>query len=111
MAGSKFPNKDTARPDTESAGDHSQSGITTCPGRTFGPPADSSTTLNVGPPRHHACMDWDDLDDLDGVVDPLHPLHPYLFAEWVCPQCAEDGDLADLDDGRCPHCGSAVERQ
>ena len=56
-------------------------------------------------------MDWDDLDDLDGVVDPLHPLHPYLFAEWVCPQCAEDGDLADLDDGRCPHCGSAVERQ
>jgi rubrerythrin len=50
-------------------------------------------------------MDWDDLDD---VVDPLHP---YLFAEWVCPQCAEDGDLADLDDGRCPQCGRAVERQ
>ncbi len=52
-------------------------------------------------------MDWDDLDD---VVDPLHPLHPALFADWVCPRCAEDGDLADLDEGRCPSCGSSVER-
>ena len=41
-AGSKFPNRDTARPDTESAGDHSAQmpGITTCPGRNARPPTD-----------------------------------------------------------------------
>ena len=52
-------------------------------------------------------MDWDDWDD---VVDPLHPLHPLAFAEWVCPQCAEDGDVAELEEGRCPQCGGRVER-
>ena len=60
----------------------------------------------VGGVLHSSGMDWDDLDD---VVHPLHPLHADAFAAWVCPQCAEDGERDDLDDGRCPACGSAVE--
>jgi rubrerythrin len=55
-------------------------------------------------------MDWDDWDDWDAVVDPLHPAHPFAFAEWLCPQCGEDGDVADLEEGRCPSCRSRVER-
>jgi hypothetical protein len=50
------------------------------------------------------------VDDRDDPLDPLNPLYPYLWGDWVCPDCAEDGHLADLMDGtRCPNCGAAVE--
>lgn len=51
------------------------------------------------------------VDDWGDPLDPLNPLHAYFWADWVCPDCAEDGDAADLlPDDRCPNCGSAVER-
>ena len=58
--------------------------------------------------RHaHDALVYDDWQD---VTDPLNPLHPYAFAQWLCPDCGEDGDSEDLVDGRCPSCGSSVER-
>lgn len=53
------------------------------------------------------------MDDnwLDEPEDPLNPLHPYVWADWVCPNCAEDGDAAALIDGnKCPNCGTKVDR-
>ena len=56
---------------------------------------------------HTRPMDYDDW--ADGAVDPLNPLHPFMWAEWLCPNCADDGDASDLDpDARCPNCGSRV---
>jgi hypothetical protein len=49
-------------------------------------------------------------DDLSDPLDPLDPLHPFLWADWVCPECAEDGSTDELDRGRCPQCGAEVER-
>lgn len=48
-------------------------------------------------------------DWLEDPGDPLNPLHPFFWAEWVCPNCAEDGDASDLIDNNCPNCGAPVE--
>ncbi|GAA1007646.1 hypothetical protein GCM10009576_098940 [Streptomyces rhizosphaericus] len=49
--------------------------------------------------------------DLTDPLDPLNPLHAQFWAAWSCPQCAEDGDEEQLVDGRCPNCGSRVDKQ
>jgi len=49
-------------------------------------------------------------DDVGDPMDPLDPLYPLYWADWVCPDCAEDGSADELDAGRCPYCGSKVER-
>lgn len=48
--------------------------------------------------------------DPDDPLDPLNPLAPLFWSDWMCPGCSEDGDKADLIDGRCPNCGGWVER-
>lgn len=52
-------------------------------------------------------VDFDDF--FDDPVDPLNPLHPFFFAQWHCPDCAEDGDKDELVAGKCPNCGSKIE--
>ena len=53
---------------------------------------------------------FDDWLDPSDPLDPLDPSHPFLWAEWVCPDCAEDGDASDLlPEGRCPNCRAKVE--
>ncbi|MEP9382468.1 hypothetical protein [Nocardioides sp. KR10-350] len=46
----------------------------------------------------------------DDPLDPLNPIAPAYWSDWVCPDCAEDGDNADLVGGRCPNCGAEVDR-
>lgn len=50
------------------------------------------------------------IDDWMDPRDPLNPLHPFFWADWVCPDCAEDGAAGELVEGdQCPHCGATVE--
>lgn len=51
--------------------------------------------------------DWYDLTD---PLDPLNPLHSLFWSAWDCPKCAADGDKDELVKGRCPHCGSEVDK-
>lgn len=61
---------------------------------------------SVGAPDHAWHMFFDPADPLD----PLNPLAPLFWSDWMCPDCSEDGDKADLVDGHCPNCGGEVDR-
>lgn len=53
-------------------------------------------------------QDVDVSDRWDDFVDPLSPAG-IGWAEWLCPECGEDGERSDLKHGRCPNCGGAVD--
>jgi hypothetical protein len=43
--------------------------------------------------------------------DPLDPLFASLWADWVCPDCADEGVLSELlPGGRCPSCRARVQQ-
>jgi hypothetical protein len=51
--------------------------------------------------------DWYDITD---PLDPLNPAQSLFWSDWDCPNCAADGSGDELDRGRCPNCGSKVDR-
>ena len=52
--------------------------------------------------------DW--FFDITDPLDPLNPLHSLFWSDWDCPTCAADGSYDELVEGRCPHCGSRVDK-